>query len=55
MRITGCEAGLPSAIGPPPPLLVGVKACEAMTLRDKPARDAGRSAIGAPRLLQRNS
>ena len=52
--ITGCEAGLPSAIGPPPPLRVGAKACDAMTLRDNPAKDAGRSAMfSAPILNQR--
>ena len=45
--ITGCEAGLPSAIGPPPPLRVGATACDAMTLRDKPANDAGRNAISS--------
>ena len=42
---TGCEAALPNAMGPPPPLRVGARACDAMTLRDKPASDAGRNAM----------
>ena len=45
--LTGCVGGRPNAIGPPPPLLVGAIACAAMILRDKPASDAGRSAIAA--------
>lgn len=44
---TGCEAGLPSAIGPPPPPRLGTIACDAITLRDKPASEAGRNAISA--------
>jgi len=49
---TGCEAGLPRAIGPPPPLRTGAMACDAITLRDKPAMVAGRSAMAAQRQLQ---
>lgn len=49
--VTGCEAGLPKAIGPPPPLRVGVTARDAMTLRDKPANDAGRNAMSPAALL----
>lgn len=43
--LTGREAGLPSAMGPPPPLRVAILLLDAITRRDKPARDAGRSAI----------
>lgn len=43
--ITGREAALPSAIGPPPPLRVAMLTLLAMTRRDKPANEAGRRAM----------